>query len=124
MEVIIENLEGMVSSYTDPEDPTVLKDQCKLILGAVRENVGEAITMFPDNVAFGIFPYVILTDRGKMFLNQCNMIEGELPTWQEIREQKFFQISGEHDFIRGLPDVEEDVAVQILFAIAIVKEDM
>jgi len=124
MKMIIENLEAMVASYTDPEEPRVLRNQCELILGAVQENVSKAMRVFPDDVAFGIFPHVILTDRGKMFLNQCDVMNEQLPTWQEVRDQKLFQISGEHEFIHSLKEIKEDVAVQILFAIAIVKEDM
>jgi len=59
-----------------------------------------------------------------MFLNQSEEDELDFPTWNVVREQHFFQISGEYDFIRSLHEVNEEVAVKILFSVAIVASRM
>ncbi len=118
MQQIIEGLEDMIASYDDLDNPEVLVDQAAVILDSVRDDMQMSMAVTPDNIAFGIYPNVAVTERGLMFMRQCDIVVDELPSWQEVREQQFFQIKGETDFIRSLPEVDEETAVKILFAVA------
>ena len=121
MKNLVEGLKDLVYSYIDLEDPEELINACTEVLGGVKNDIVMAMEVLPDNVAFGIYSHVHLTDRGQMFLNQCDVLTEELPSWQEIQKQKFFEISGEGEFIRSLPEIDERQAVTILFAVATVK---
>ena len=121
MQQMVEDLGFMVSSYEDTSDPKALEVQAAVILDSVREDIQMSMEITPDNIAFGIYPNVFVKDRGQMFLRQYDVVVDELPSWQEVSDQKFFQINGEKEFIRSLPIIDEEVAVKILFAIAYVK---
>ncbi len=122
MRDLVENVEDLIYSHTDLMNPQVLDDACAKMLEGIKEDMVMAIKTLPDMVAFGIFPYVYITDRGQMFLNQYDVVTmEELPSWQELQKQKFFKISGEGEFIRSLPEIDEKRAVKILFTVAAVK---
>jgi len=122
MHELTELLEDMVRSYHDPQDKEKLTQQCGSVLLAVKENVETMIASMPDQIAFGIFPHIFLSDKGEMFLRQYNVLEDPLPNWQAIRDQKLFKVNGEGTFIRSLTDIDENMAVKIIFSVVVVAE--
>lgn len=122
MQGIISNLEDMLRSYTDYEDDSILINNCDVILSNLKGDIAMACEYMPDNIAFGLFPYVHLTEKGRMFVNQFDdLTQDGLPSWEKLREMELFQISGEVDFICSLPEYGEEQAVKILIALAFVK---
>jgi hypothetical protein len=121
MQEIIENLRDLIESFYDPNDKSVLLNRSAETLVGVKSDIGMMIEVMPDNVAFGIHPHVVLTKSGKKFFAEIDVECNNLPSWQELREKRLFQISGEGEFIRSLPQTDEKQAVKILCAIGYIK---
>jgi hypothetical protein len=122
MKDLIELLLDLVNSYTDLNDETGLTKQSNAMIKVIKENVPVYMASMPDNIAFGIYPNVMVTDEGENFLYNHDILNEKLPAWQEIRNMKLFQINGESELIRSLPMIDENVAVKILFAVAYVRQ--
>jgi hypothetical protein len=121
MQEIIENLRDLIESFYDPNDKSVLLNRSAETLVGVKSDIGMMIEVMPDNVAFGIYPYVVLTESGQKFFAEIDVERDNLPSWQELRERKLFQISGEGEFIRSLSRINEEYAVKIFCAIGYIK---
>ena len=122
MQQLVESLEDLVQSYDDPEHPGKLVNQCRTTLEGIKENITLLMEIAPDQVAFAIYPCLHLTEAGKTFLAKNNVLKSPLPSWEEVRKNRFFKVRSEADFIRQLPEIDEELAMKILFSVAYVSK--
>lgn len=121
LQQLINDARDLVDSYRGSLDQDLFIDQSRRMLDEIKAVCNEkTIQEFAQNIVFGIYPHVQLTDAGKEYFASLKVdaTSDDPDSWSGIASMGLFLIGEEEaSFIRSLRDIDEKTAVCILCAV-------
>ena len=125
---LIDDARDLVDSYRGSLDHDLFIDQSRRMLDEIKPVcTAQTIQDFAQNIVFGIYPHVQLTEAGKEFFASLKVdgVTDDPDSWSGISSMGLFLIGEEEaSFIRSLRDIDEKTAVCILYAVGKINSNI